>query len=124
MIRDAGSVTPVGCTTGRVGMKMPSSQGRRTKRSITVTTTAPQLVDLHVDMGYTGKKLMQFKVTVDKEGQGRALILNNVLRDSNNEIRMTFNTTGIAAGLYRVRIEALPMSGPAIEEGWFLLDVK
>jgi hypothetical protein len=91
---------------------------------ITVTTTAPQLVDLHVDMGYTGKKLMQFRVTVDKEGQGRALILNNVLRDSNNEIRLTFNSTGIAAGLYRVRIEALPMSGSPIEEGWFLLDVK
>jgi hypothetical protein len=91
---------------------------------ITVTTTNPQLVDLHVDMAYAGKKMLQYRVTVDKEGQGRALILNNVLRDSNNEIRMTFNTTGIATGLYRVRIEALPMGGQAVEVGWFLLDVK
>jgi hypothetical protein len=89
---------------------------------IAVNTAAPQLVDLHIDMSYT-KKLMQFKVTVDKEGQGRALIMNNVLKDSNNEIRLTFNTTGIAAGVYRVRIEALPMSGAPIPEGWLLLDV-
>ena len=90
---------------------------------IAVSTAAPQLVDLHIDMTYT-KKLMQFKVTVDKEGQGRALIMNNVIKDSNNEIRLTFNTTGIAAGLYRVRIEALPMSGAPIPEGWLLLEVQ
>jgi hypothetical protein len=64
-------------------------------------------------------------VTVDKEGQGRALIMNNVLKDSNNEIRLTFNTTGIAAGIYKVRIEALPpMSLSPIPEGWMILEVR
>jgi hypothetical protein len=90
---------------------------------IVVSGAVPQLIDLHIDMSYTNK-LMQFKVTVDKQGQGRALIVNNVLKDSNNEIRMTFNTTAMAAGLYRVRIEALPMSGAPIEEGWLLLEVR
>ena len=89
---------------------------------IAVSSSAPQLIDLHIDMSYT-KKLMQFRVTVDKQGQGRALILNDVLKDSNDEIRATFNTTGIAAGTYSVRIEALPMSGAPIPEGWFLLQV-
>jgi hypothetical protein len=90
---------------------------------IIVSSAAPQLIDLHIDMSYT-KKLMQFKVTVDKEGQGRALIMNNVLKDSNNEIRLTFNTTGIAVGRYSVRIDSVPMSGPPTEEGWLLLDVQ
>jgi hypothetical protein len=90
---------------------------------IAVSTAAPQLIDLHVDMSFT-KKLMQFRVTVDKQGQGRALILNDVLKDSNDEIRLTFNTTGIAAGRYNVRIEALPMSGAPIPEGWLILDVN
>lgn len=89
---------------------------------IVVNTAAPQLIDLHIDMSYT-KKLMHFRVTVDKQGQGRALILNDVLKDSNNELRVTFNTTGIAAGLYTVRIEAVPMSGPPIPEGWLILEV-
>ncbi len=90
---------------------------------IVVSTASPQLIDLHIDMAYT-KKLMQFRVTVDKLGQGRALIINDVLKDSNNELRLTFNTTGIAAGLYSVRLEALPMSGPPIPQGWLMLEVQ
>ncbi|MGO9514911.1 MAG: hypothetical protein ACLP2F_14910 [Steroidobacteraceae bacterium] len=73
---------------------------------IVVSRAAPQLIDVHIDMGYS--TLMQYRMIVDKLDQGRALILNNVLKDSNNELRLTFNTTGIAAGIYTVRIEALP----------------
>ena len=57
-------------------------------------------------MSYT--TLMQFRVTVDKQDQGRALVLENLTKDSNGELRLTFNTTGLAAGIYTVRIEALP----------------
>ncbi|HEX4153576.1 MAG TPA: hypothetical protein VHY75_15320 [Steroidobacteraceae bacterium] len=89
---------------------------------IAVSSAVPQLIDLHIDMSYT-KKLMQFRVTVDKQGQGRALILNDILKDSNGEIRLTFNTTGIAVGRYSVRIESLPMSGAPTPEGWLILDV-
>lgn len=59
---------------------------------ILVSTVAPQLIDLHLDMAYT-QKLNLFRVIVDKQDQGRALILNNLLKDSNNDLRMTFNTT-------------------------------
>jgi len=93
------------------------------KARIVVSRTAPQLVDLHVDMGYS--KAMQFRLVVDKQDQGRALILNNVLKDSNGELRLTFNTTGLAAGAYSARIEALPARGGGpIAEGWLLLDVR
>jgi hypothetical protein len=51
------------------------------------------------------------------------LILNNVLKDSNNELRLTINTTGLAAGLYTVRIEALPPRDIPIPEGWLILEV-
>lgn len=91
---------------------------------IVAKTTEPELIDLHVDLAYTGK-LMQFRVFVDKLEQGRALVINNVLKDSNNELRLTFNTTGLAAGLYGVRIEALPPHGALpVEEGWFTLEVQ
>ena len=73
---------------------------------IQVSRSAPQLIDLHIDMSYT--TLMQFRVTVDKQDQGRALVLENLTKDSNGELRLTFNTTGLAAGIYTVRIEALP----------------
>lgn len=90
---------------------------------LSVSHTAPQLIDLHIDMSYT--KSTQFRVVIDKHDQGRALILNNVLKDSNNELRLTFNTTGLAQGTYNVRIEAFPFraSGAPIPEGWLLLEV-
>jgi hypothetical protein len=91
---------------------------------IVVKSTEPQLVDLHIDLAYTGK-LMQYRLIVDKLEQGRALVLNNLLRDSNNELRLTFNTTGLSRGTYGVRIEALPPKGALpIEEGWLTLEVQ
>jgi hypothetical protein len=63
---------------------------------------------------------------VDKLDQGRALILNDLLKDSNGELRLTFNTTGLAAGIYTIRIESLPIhtSGSPTPEGWLILDVR
>ena len=90
---------------------------------IVVSRTAPQLIDLHIDLNYTNK-LVQFRMFVDKKDQGRALVLNNLLKDSNGELRMTLNTTGLAAGIYDARIEALPSRGSPIPLGWLILDVK
>jgi hypothetical protein len=94
------------------------------KARITVSRSKPELIDLHVDLGYS--KAQQFRLIVDKQDQGRALLLNNVLKDSNGELRLTINTTGLAAGRYTARIEALPSRGTAapIPEGWMLLDVR
>jgi hypothetical protein len=90
---------------------------------ITLSRAAPLLMDLHIDLGYT-QKLMQFRVFVDKQDQGRALVLNNLLKDSNGELRVTLNSTGLSAGIYTVRIEALPPRGIPIPIGWLLLEVK
>ncbi len=90
---------------------------------IVVSTTAPQLIELHLDMTYT-LKLNVFRITVDKQDQGRAMVLNNVMKDSNNDLRMTFNTTGLSAGIYTVRIEALPPRGDPIPDGWLILEVR
>jgi hypothetical protein len=91
---------------------------------ITVSRGAPQLVDLHIDMTYS--KALQYRLIVDKREQGRALILNNLVKDSNGELRLTFNSTGLSAGIYTARIEALPTRGPGgpTAEGWLLLDVR
>ena len=90
---------------------------------ISVSSSAPQLMDLHVDLGYL--KATQFRVIVDKRDQGRALIINNLLKDSNGELRLTVNTTGLSPGTYVVRLEALPVRGnaPPSAQGWLLLDV-
>jgi hypothetical protein len=89
---------------------------------INVSRSAPQLMDLHIDMSYS--KSSQFRMIVDKKDQGRALILNNLLKDSNGDLRLTFNSTGLAAGIYNVRIEGMPFRGPSVAEGWLILGVR
>src|ERR1700736_762202 len=69
------------------------------KARLIVSRNAPQLIDVHIDLNYTNN-LMQFRMFVDKRDQGRALVLNNLLKDSNGELRMTLNSTGLAAGIY------------------------
>lgn len=94
------------------------------RAKIAVNSSAPQLMELHIDMGYL--PAMQFRVIVDKRDQGRALILHNLVKDSNGELRLTVNTTGLSPGAYSVRIEALPPRGNATPsaEGWLLLEVR
>ncbi len=94
------------------------------KARITLSRSAPLLMDVHIDLGYTGKQLDQFRLFVDKKDQGRALVLNDLLKDSNGELHMTVNSTGLAAGIYNVRIEALPPRGIPTPIGWLTLQVN
>jgi hypothetical protein len=96
---------------------------------ISLSRSAPLLMDVHIDLGYTNKlgyadKILQFRMFVDKQDQGRALVLNDLLKDSNDELRMTVNSTGLAAGIYTVRIEAQPYKSDPVPIGWLLLDVR
>jgi hypothetical protein len=90
---------------------------------IVVSHSAPLLMDLHIDLGYTNKQ-MQFRLVVDKQDQGRALVLDNLLKDSNGELRMTLNSTGLSAGIYNARIEAVPIHGSPVAIGWVILEVQ
>jgi hypothetical protein len=106
---------------------------------IVVSRAAPQLLDVHIDLAYTqsgnprvappsslllANKLMTFRIVVDKKDQGRALILNNLLKDSNNELRVTLNSTGLSLGTYTARIEAVPFGGGSYPVGWLQLEVQ
>ena len=90
---------------------------------VVLNRNAPELLDLHIDLAYTAK-LNQFRLFIDKKDQGRALILNDLVKDSNNELRLTLNSTGLAAGEYTARIEALPFKGSPIPIGWLTLEVR
>jgi hypothetical protein len=93
---------------------------------ITVSRAAPELIDLHIDVAYTNK-LAQFDLIVDKKDQGRALIVDNILRDSNNELRLTLNTSGLSAGIYTARLEAMPPKATQAQRlpiGWLTLEVR
>jgi len=81
------------------------------------------LADVHIDLGYTQKTQMQFRMFVNKKDQA-AHGPHNLLKDSNGELRMTLNSTGLRPRHLYVRIEALPPRGIPIPIGWLLLEVE
>jgi hypothetical protein len=87
---------------------------------VTVSHGAAELVELRIDMSYS--KNTQFRVAIDKRDQGRALLISNLLKDSNGDVKIAFNTSALAPGLYDVRVEGLPPRGAPIEEGWLVVD--
>ena len=89
---------------------------------IGVSHATPLLLNLQIDMSYS--RLTQFRLTLDKKDQGRALVLEEITKDSNGDLKLGFNTSGLTAGLYNVRIEGLPFRGTPISEGWLILDVR
>jgi hypothetical protein len=93
------------------------------KARISLSRNSPVLLTVHIDLSYTNK-LTEFRMFVDKKDQGRALVLNNLLKDSNGDLNMTLNSTGLAAGIYNVRIEGLPGRGVPVPVGWLVLDVR
>jgi hypothetical protein len=120
--RTAAQGTLVQPATSSVVRVTPDHAAGIDRARIKVNRAAPQLMDVHIDMTYT-QKLTEFRMIVDKQDQGRALILNNLFKDSNNELRLTLNSTGLAAGIYTVRLEALQPRGVTIPIGWLILEV-
>lgn len=90
--------------------------------SIMVRRENPVLYALRIDMSYAPQR--RFRVSVDKRDQGRALVINNLSKDSNGDLRVSFNTSALAGGRYDIRIEALPLLGAPIADGWFTMTVR
>lgn len=116
-----GSLVPPATETS-VRIAPDRAEGQDSAR-IALNSSAPQLMDLRIDMSYL--KATQFRLIVDKKDQGRALVLHNLVKDSNGELELTVNTTGLSAGTYAVRIDSLPLLSTAspVPSGWLLLDV-
>jgi hypothetical protein len=89
--------------------------------TVKLSRGAAQLLELHIDMAYSRET--QFRIFVDKRDQGRALVIDRIVKDSNNELKIALNPSGLAGGEYDVRIEALPLRGDPIPTGWLVLDV-
>jgi hypothetical protein len=79
-----------------------------------------ELINLRLDLSYT--RLNTFRVQVEKQDQGRAIVIENLLKDSNGDLKVTFNSSAMAAGTYDVVIEGLPFRGAPIAEGWLRIE--
>jgi hypothetical protein len=81
----------------------------------------PQIADLKIDMSWS--RYTAFRVTVDRLDQGRALVLHNLLRDSNGHLRIGFNTTALGPGSYQFVIEGMTLQGEAMPQAWVTVGI-
>lgn len=82
---------------------------------------APTLAELRIDLGYSHAVLYQLVVKrVDGTYWGR---IDNLVRDSNNEVRLALNSASFAAGFYIVEIEASNLRGEGTPVGRFRIRV-
>ncbi len=82
----------------------------------------PELLDLYLPVGYA--EFPSFAVTIDKVNQGRLMILQRVMPDSNRDIRLSLNSSAFGPGEYRIRIEGYTWRGQRVDAGWVRLVVR
>jgi hypothetical protein len=96
--------------TGPPGRGVASIGGGRT-----------ELADLKVDVSWS--QYATFRVTIDRVDQGRFAVLGNVMRDSNGQLRIALNSSGLGPGDYQIEFEGLDKWGKPAESSWTRLTV-
>lgn len=82
----------------------------------TLSTSHAELADLRLLLGWS--TYTQFRVTIDRSGQGRAIVLNGLQRDSNGEVRIGLNSSLFGPGLYQIQIEGISPRGDYAAQAW------
>jgi hypothetical protein len=90
--------------------------------TLTVSSSVAELIDLKFKMEWSG--YTQFRVTIDRVGQGRVIVLNNLTRDSNGHLRVAINSASLGPGNYLFAIDGLTLGNEARAQAWFTLGVS
>ena len=82
----------------------------------------PELIELLMPVGYA--RFREFAVTIDKTDQGRMMVLQRLVPDSNGDLRISFNSSAFGPGEYRLRLQGYTWRGQRVDAGWVRLAVK
>jgi len=82
----------------------------------------PQMLDLYLPVAYSD--FTSFAVTIDKVDQGRMMMVQRMMPDSNRELRLSLNSSAFGPGEYRIRIEGYTWRGQRADAGWVRLVIR
>jgi hypothetical protein len=109
-------------TSTRSVKLVPSRTAPSRRAAVTLGSNgAAQMADLKIDMSWS--KFTAFRVTLDRQDQGRVAVLNYMLRDSNGDLRLALNSTALGPGTYEFAIEGLTLRGEAIAQAWITIGI-
>jgi hypothetical protein len=101
---------------------VPGRSAPSAEAALTVSNGSAEFVDLKFKMEWSAYS--QFRVTIDRVGQGRVMVLGNVLRDSNGQLRIAVNSAALGPGKYQFAIEGLTLGNEARPQAWFTLGIS
>ncbi len=101
---------------------IPSRNGVPDTAALAVGGIPVQFTDLKIDQSHSPYR--SFRVTVDRVGEGRVLVLQNLAKDSNGDLRIGLNDTALGSGDYRFTIEGLNWRGEAAPDAWVTLAIR
>ncbi len=81
-----------------------------------------QLVNIRIDM--THSDFSAFRLTIDRIGQGRVEVLNNLIKDSNGALGFALNSSALGSGEYQLTIEGLDWRGDPQPDSWARLSIR
>lgn len=108
-------------TSTRTIRLLPSHSGASESPAVVIGGGATQLADFKIDMSRSA--FSAFRVTIDRVDQGRVMVLNNLVKDSNGHLRIALNSSALGPGNYLFIIEGLTWRGETVPEAWVTVGV-
>lgn len=100
---------------------IPSRTAPSRRAAVVIGGGSAQMADLKIDMSWS--RYTAFRVTLDRQDQGRVAVLNYMLRDSNGDLHLSLNSTALGPGTYQFAIEGMTLHGDAIAQAWSTIGI-
>jgi hypothetical protein len=100
----------------------PSRGGPNSIAATTIGGSVAQLVNIKLNV--TRSDFRAFRLTIDRVNQGRAAVLNNLIKDSNGELGFSLNSSAFGAGSYLLTIEGLDWRGDPQPDSWAVITIR
>ncbi len=114
---------PLSPATSTRTIKLVPARGGPTKTpAVIVGAGSVQFADFKVDLAWS--KFTNFRVTIDREDQGRVAVLHNIEKDSNGHLRFAFNTSAFGPGNYDLTFQGLSWRGEPVAQAWATIGVQ
>lgn len=82
----------------------------------------PQLLDLRFDV--SGSQFNTFQISIEKKDEARLLQIRRMARDSNKELRLSWNSSAFGPGEYQLRLEGYNWRGEVTHVGWVSIGIQ
>ena len=108
-------------TTTRPLLLQPNRTAPSKRPQASINGSSGEFADFKIDVSWS--TYTNFRVLIDRVGQGRFAVIGNLLRDSNGQLRFGFNNTGLGPGEYQIALEGLDWHGTPLPQGWITIQV-